>query len=80
MQAHSRAYHNALPLSFSLSVFLVSRAESEMQQIQGHHKGWSHRRSNRVKLERHSGFYTIQGEMVLTCLKPLGVGVAGDSI
>lgn len=25
-------------------------------------------------LEKNSGFYVLQGEMVLTCLKPVGVG------
>ena len=25
-------------------------------------------------LEKNSGFYILQGEMVLTCFKPLGIG------
>ena len=32
------------------------------------------KRATRVILEKNSGFYVLQGEMVLICLKPLGVG------
>lgn len=30
--------------------------------------------AKRVMLEKNSGFYILQGEMVLICLKPLGIG------
>lgn len=46
-----------------------------MQQIQGPYKGWSHRKEQLESyLKKNSGFYILQGEMVLTCLKPLGAG------